>query len=362
MRNTVDISSLNVTPGQTFPIIVSWTSMGIQATVTKWPNMVLDNALFNPLPPISPERVSSSDNMVSTLTSPTIPGTYKLRVYTADGGLPNTGKETDYKDITVYVAQLADPSINPDSSINLTKTPSATQVPNGTLVTYTYNVTNTGTLNLSTLDNVTITDNVLGFIGGPISLGPGQSQTFTKSQVITSNTTNIATATGILIFQNGEQLSANATATVTVVSATPKPTATPPLPIKGFMTGGGSVFEQGGTRVTHGFTLQCDKTENPNNLEINWNGNKFHLEELTKAICSDDRAIESNLPKAGFNTITGSGFGIYNGIEGVKASWEFTDAGEPGKDDTAKIVIIDGNNTVLTVNGKLDKGNQQAHK
>lgn len=133
---------------------------------------------------------------------------------------------------------------------------------------------------------------------------------------------------------------------------------------KGFMTGGGSIFQRDGTRVTHGFELQCDKTKSPNNLEVNWgNGNKFHLEELTSAQCHDNPSIEPNPPKAGFDTYKGSGIGRYNGVDGATASWKFTDAGEPGKDDTASISITDVNgNIVLSVSGKLDKGNQQAHK
>jgi hypothetical protein len=34
----------------------------------------------------------------------------------------------------------------------------------------------------------------------------------------------------------------------------------------GRMTGGGSVFETDGTRVTHGFELHCDVTDVPNTL------------------------------------------------------------------------------------------------
>ena len=115
----------------------------------------------------------------ATLTAPSAIGNYTLRAYTADGtGTPNSGKETDYKVITVQVAPPA------TSAISLTKTPSATQVNSGTSVTYTYVVTNTGETILS---NVLVTDNILGSIGGPITLNAGASQTFTKSQVITTN-------------------------------------------------------------------------------------------------------------------------------------------------------------------------------
>lgn len=136
--------------------------------------------------------------------------------------------------------------------------------------------------------------------------------------------------------------------------------------IEGFMTGGGSIGNSivngAETRVTHGFELQCNIFKSPNNLEVNWNGNKFHLENLTSTTCFND-SISPNPPKAGFDRITGTGIGRYNGVEGAKASWRFTDAGEPGQDDKATIFIADANgNTVLVVSGKLDKGNQQAHK
>jgi hypothetical protein len=132
----------------------------------------------------------------------------------------------------------------------------------------------------------------------------------------------------------------------------------------GFMTGGGSVFTASGQRVTHGMELHCDATKVPNNLQVNWGkGERFHLSALTTATCSDDPAIGEAPPTAGFDTLTGTGTGSYNGVAGATITFTFTDAGEPGKNDTASIVIKDaGGNTVLTVNGKLNNGNQQAHK
>lgn len=45
----------------------------------------------------------------------------------------------------------------------------------------------------------------------------------------------------------------------------------------------------------------------------------------------------------------------------AKAELTFTDAGEPGRNDFAKIVIKVGTSTVLSVSGNSDNGNQQAH-
>lgn len=56
------------------------------------------------------------------------------------------------------------------------------------------------------------------------------------------------------------------------------------------------------------------------------------------------------------------GTGRYNGVTGASAEWEFTDKGEPGKDDTVRLKIVDaGGNIVVDIDGKLKVGNQQAH-
>ena len=137
--------------------------------------------------------------------------------------------------------------------------------------------------------------------------------------------------------------------------------AAPPAPDRGWMTGGGSVFQED-SRVTHGFTLQCDATDGPNNLQVNWNGNRFHLEDLSSAVCSDDPSIDPRPPVANFDTYQGAGTGRYNGVSGATAQWNFTDAGEPGRNDLAQIVITNaGGNIVLWVAGNLHNGNHQAH-
>lgn len=132
---------------------------------------------------------------------------------------------------------------------------------------------------------------------------------------------------------------------------------------EGRMTGGGSVFGKPQGRVTHGFELHCDTTQLPNRLQVNWGGNRFHLETLTHAACFDSPAIAPNPPAAGFDTYVGRGLGRYNGVSGFIARWVFRDAGEPGKNDSMKLVIIDPVTLlpVLSVGGKLNVGNHQAH-
>ena len=132
------------------------------------------------------------------------------------------------------------------------------------------------------------------------------------------------------------------------------------------MTGGGSVFGTAGLRVTHGFELHCDLEIGPNNLEINWEGNHFHLDTLTSVSCTDDPNIEPPPPAADFDTYFATGTGSCNGVEGATITFTLTDAGEPGakgaKKDTATFEITgcpDG--LTLSVSGSLKKGNHQAH-
>ncbi len=127
------------------------------------------------------------------------------------------------------------------------------------------------------------------------------------------------------------------------------------------MTGGGSVWKSDGTRVTHGMQLNCDASKST--LEVNWGkGNKFHLENMTAALCTDNPNVESGMPISSFDTFWGMGEGRLNGVTGYKAEWTFVDAGEPGTKDTARITIYDPSNAVVfIVDSMLKNGNQQAH-
>lgn len=214
LSNTVSISNINVAPDQKFTVTITWTGGATAVnTISKWPtvglnNVPLDNAKFNPTPLNSTVGISPTGTLTSTLTAPKIPGSYTLNAYTSDGtGAPNNGMETVFKNIIVTVQPPQ------GSAINLTKTPSATEVTSGTSVTYTYVVTNTGG---TTLSNVLVTDDKLGAIGGPITLATGANQTFTKSQVITADTTNVGTATGT---SGTTTVTSTAPATVTIPQA-----------------------------------------------------------------------------------------------------------------------------------------------
>lgn len=123
----------------------------------------------------------------------------------------------------------------------------------------------------------------------------------------------------------------------------------------GFMTGGGT-FADG---VHHGFNLSCGLPAHHENLEVNWGGGaKFHLTSLTSVSCADDPAIEAAPPGASFDTLHAVGVGELDGVPGVTIEITLTDAGEPGRDDTATIRIDGG--AALDAAGAV-QGNHNAH-
>jgi hypothetical protein len=142
------------------------------------------------------------------------------------------------------------------------------------------------------------------------------------------------------------------------VHGNPCGSAPPPNKPRGFMTGGGSILSTAG-QVTHGAHLECVPSDGPNNLQVNWAGNRFHLESVTSSSCSDDPTINPGQPAANFDTIVGTGLGRCNGASAT-ASWKLTDAGEPGRNDRFEITI-NGGGCSLSAAGLLTGGNQQAH-
>jgi len=133
---------------------------------------------------------------------------------------------------------------------------------------------------------------------------------------------------------------------------------------EGRMTGGGRLNTD--MIVTHGFELHCNVDDTPNNLEVNWaGGNHFHLDELMDVKCIDTDGISPNPPSADFDLLEAHGIGTYNNEDDAKIYFVFTDAGEPGTDDTAriKIQITDASGDVVLdeETTKLEHGNHQAH-
>ena len=136
-------------------------------------------------------------------------------------------------------------------------------------------------------------------------------------------------------------------------------------PAYGRFTGGGHQIRVDQVRVTRGLTIHCDLLLS-NNLEINWQGNQFHMtEHLSTAQCSDDPLIVQAPPVAPLDTLIGVGTGRYNGMDGFTIEFTLVDAGEPGSLDQAAFRVFEtGNpgNVVLNVPLQvLTGGNLQAH-
>jgi len=141
------------------------------------------------------------------------------------------------------------------------------------------------------------------------------------------------------------------------------PPCVPQAPQTGRMTGGGTVVTPSGF-VELGLELNCMVSEGPQHLEVTWGGgHRFRLDSLTSATCTDDPNITA--PKsshATFDTYQGKGTGRLDGKQGASAEWTFTDAGEPGRNDTVTIQIRNSSQVVvLAVAGPLRHGNMQAH-
>lgn len=135
---------------------------------------------------------------------------------------------------------------------------------------------------------------------------------------------------------------------------------------QGRFTGGGHQIRVDNVRVTRGLTIHCDLLLS-NNLEINWQGNQFHMtEHMTTVSCTDDPLIVQAPPAAPLDTLVGVGTGRYNGMDGYIIEFTLVDGGEPGAgvDQAALYVYEAANpaNVVLDIPLQYTTGgNLQAH-
>ena len=160
-------------------------------------------------------------------------------------------------------------------------------------------------------------------------------------------------------WDNGATGGQSASTTVTL------PTEECAQPISGRFTGGGHQIRVDGVRVTRGLTIHCDLLLS-NNLEVNWNGKKFHMtEHLITTQCSDNPEIVQFPPDAPLDTLVGVGTGRYENQDGYTIEFTLVDGGEPGTFDEMAIHIYETanpGNVVLNVpQQRLDGGNLQAH-
>lgn len=115
--------------------------------------------------------------------------------------------------------------------------------------------------------------------------------------------------------------------------------------------------------VTKGFEVDCDLHQPSNNLEVNWEGNQFHMTDFLAAVCT--YTGPPNPPKAPVNTIVGMGTGRYDGADGYTIVFELIDIGEPGRNDESSFMIYqtsNPSNVVLSIPLTfITSGNIQAH-
>ena len=138
----------------------------------------------------------------------------------------------------------------------------------------------------------------------------------------------------------------------------------PPPLVEGRFTGGLRMIVDD-LRITGGLTIHCDMLLS-NNFEINWERNSFHMTEHLDTVECSDNLPQQHPPDAPLDTLIGTGTGRYNGVDGFDIAFTLVDAGEPGRNDMATILITDPSNgdaVVLSVSGNLSNGgNLQAHE
>lgn len=173
------------------------------------------------------------------------------------------------------------------------------------------------------------------------------------------------TSAAMAAIANGEWGSSGIQGGQTEHITVPLPGPCPGATGDGRFTGGGSQIRIDGVRVTRGLTVHCDLLLS-NNLQINWAGNQFHMEEHMQTVsCTDDPQITQAPPAAPLDTMVGVGAGRYNGAAGYTVQFTFVDYGEPGNQDRASLRVFETANpanVVLNVPLQvLSGGNLQAH-
>jgi uncharacterized repeat protein (TIGR01451 family) len=314
-----------------------------------------------------------NETWIFTATGSVIPGPY---VNTGTAVAVGNGVTVADQDLSYHFGRLDTPAIDIEKFTNGQDvgSPLDLVLPVGSVVTFSYVVTNTGSVPLS---DITVTDNrgvTPTYQGGDTDndavLGLDETWIYTAvSTVIAGPYDNTGTATGTgggvdvmdedLSYHYGGSLVAQID-----IEKYIRPFE-PGTPVEGRMTGGGSGFTEDQTRVTHGFELHCNTNIGPNNLQVNFDGNRFHLESLITATCLDTEIDQSPGPykNAPFDTYIGSGSGRLNGVAGYLVDFTFTDAGEPGKNDRIELTIRDANGQVIaTLSDSLDRGNHQTHR
>ena len=164
----------------------------------------------------------------------------------------------------------------------------------------------------------------------------------------------------------------NLVSTLNLTLAAPNGSANPFVnSLLGRMTGGSGKIEvtlpNGDlVTITSGFTIHCDIVLS-NNIEINWPGNRWHIDKPIKtALCIDDPNVIPDQPDAPFDTFIGTAEGALNGQSISRISFKFVDGdGSPGGKANDRVSLTIWNTqgaVVLSFTNLPIRGNLQAHE
>jgi hypothetical protein len=281
-------------------------------------------------------EVTDSDGNVS-FGSEIEPGDYVVcEELQTDWTNTDPGGGTLCKSITVDIGETETVNFgNGAPAIDVTKEASATDVCSGSTVEYTYVVTNTGNVDLS---NVTLSDDQLGTVGGPISLAAGDSETFTAtSDPISGTVTNIVTATGSWDSLTPDA-SDTATVDVTAHDCTITVTKTPSE-----------------TDVCNGSTVDYDYTVTNNSDEFDWTGDVID-DAGTPLDTSDDVVLanDATIAAGGHADYEQNGVAITGTVTNiVKADGAFNDPDATAASDTDTATVT-GHDCGITLTKTVD--------
>jgi hypothetical protein len=99
---------------------------------------------------------------------------------------------------------------------------------------------------------------------------------------------------------------------------------------------------------------------------VNWDTANFKLDRITAVRCTDEPGIDPENPRAGFDTVEGTGTGTCRNKRGTGSGtsqirFRFTDQGEPGRNRDTASVDITGFCTWSSSGTLTPGGNHQAH-
>jgi hypothetical protein len=135
----------------------------------------------------------------------------------------------------------------------------------------------------------------------------------------------------------------------------PRPRPPHGLP-SGIVHGWGRLGSPQGTIELSKLRVTCAQERPANRLSVKWGSDRFDLDLLGSAACTDDPGVP-NSPWANFDTHRGMGIGRHNGAPGAVAEWTLVN-GAPGARDSVTLTIRAGQDSavVLRASGFLEAG------